>query len=89
MYKHRLTQLRYGRACVGAAGGPSLAKHRTWKMTMESERAFHLERAEQCRKMAAEAPDPAVRSLHEQLAQFHEAEAWRQLPEVAANEVKV
>ena len=55
-------------------------------MTMEGERAFHLERAEQCRKMAAEAPDPAVRRLHEQLAEFHEAEAQRQLVELAVNE---
>jgi hypothetical protein len=55
-------------------------------MTVESERAFHLERAQQCRKMAAEAADPAVRSLHEQLAQFHEAEAGRDLVELTANE---
>ena len=55
-------------------------------MTMESERAFHLERAEQCRKMAADAQDPAVRGLHEQLAEFHEAEAGRNLPELAVNE---
>ena len=52
----------------------------------DSERAFHLERAEQCRKMAADAADPAIRQLHEQLAQFHEAEAQRQLTETAANE---
>jgi hypothetical protein len=50
-------------------------------MSAESERAFHFERAEQCRKMAAEASDPAVRGLHEQLARFHEAEARRQLVE--------
>ena len=55
-------------------------------MTVESERAFHLERAQQCRKMAAEAADPAVRGLHEQLAQFHEAEAERHFPEFTANE---
>jgi hypothetical protein len=55
-------------------------------MSGESERAFHLERAQQCRSMAQEAADPAVKSLHEQLAQFHEAEARRQLPELAANE---
>ena len=55
-------------------------------MSVEQERAFHLERAEQCRKMAAEADDPAIRGLHEQLAQFHEAEARRQLTELAANE---
>ena len=51
-------------------------------MSAESERAFHLERAEQCRKMAEEAVDPAVRSLHEQLAEFHEAEAQRTLAEL-------
>lgn len=55
-------------------------------MSAEGERAFHLGRAKQCRKMAAEASDPAVRSLHEQLAQFHEAEARRHLPDLAANE---
>lgn len=43
----------------------------------DSDRAFHLERADQCRRMAAEASDPAIRHLHEQLAQFHEAEARR------------
>jgi len=47
-------------------------------MTIEDDRAFHLERAAQCRRMAAEADDPAVSSLHEQLAQFHEAEARRE-----------
>jgi hypothetical protein len=47
-------------------------------MTIEDDRAFHLERAAQCRRMAAEADDPAVRSLHEQLAQFHENEAHRE-----------
>ena len=46
-------------------------------MSIEDDRAFHLERAAQCRKMAEEAADPAVRGLHEQLAQFHEAEARR------------
>lgn len=55
-------------------------------MSVEQERAFHLERADQCRKMAAAASDPAIRHLHEQLAQFHEAEARRQLTELAANE---
>ena len=54
-------------------------------MSGDSERAFHLGRAEQCRKMAAEASDPAIRHLHEQLAQFHEAEAKRNLGELAAN----
>ena len=55
-------------------------------MSVEEERAFHLERAEQCRKMAAEASDPAIRNLHEQLAQFHEAEARRQMTDLAANQ---
>ena len=55
-------------------------------MSGDSERAFHLGRAEQCRKMAAEASDAAIRHLHEQLAQFHEAEARRHLNEVAADE---
>lgn len=55
-------------------------------MSVEQERAFHLERADQCRKMAAAASDPAIRHLHEQLAQFHEAEATRQITELAANE---
>jgi hypothetical protein len=47
-------------------------------MTIQDDRAFHLERAAQCRRMADEAADPAVRNLHEQLAQFHEAEAGRE-----------
>lgn len=55
-------------------------------MSAETERAFHLERAAQCRKMAAEAADAAVQKLHEQLAEFHEAEAKRHLTELAANE---
>ena len=55
-------------------------------MSVEQERAFHLERAEQCRKMAAEADDPAIRNLHEQLAHFHEVEAKRDPIELAANE---
>jgi len=55
-------------------------------MSAESDRAFHLERAEQCRKMAAAADDPAVRHLHEQLAQFHEAEARRSPQELATND---
>jgi len=59
---------------------------RIWTMSAEGERAFHLERAEQCRKMASDATDPSVRKLHEQLAEFHEAEAKRQLSELAANE---
>jgi hypothetical protein len=52
----------------------------------EQDRAFHLERAAQCRQMAAEAAEPAVRQLHEQLARFHETEAQRSLSDVAANE---
>jgi hypothetical protein len=52
-------------------------------MTISDDRAFHLERAAQCRRMADEASDPAVRSLHEQLAQFHEAEARREPSEFA------
>jgi len=47
-------------------------------MTLQDDRAFHLERAAQCRRMAEEAADPAVRNLHEQLAEFHEAEAGRE-----------
>lgn len=58
-------------------------------MTAENERAFHMERAQHCRKMAGEASDPAVRRLHEQLAEFHEAEAKRQLVELAANEDEI
>ena len=55
-------------------------------MSADNERAFHLERAAQCRQMAEDASDPSVRRLHEQLAEFHEAEAKRQLSELAANE---
>jgi hypothetical protein len=51
----------------------------------DSDRAFHLERAEQCRRMAADASDPSIRHLHEQLALFHEAEARRDASELAAN----
>jgi len=58
-------------------------------MSGDSERAFHLGRAAQCRKMAAEASDAAIRQLHEQLAQFHDAEAKRHLSELAANEDEV
>ena len=47
-------------------------------MTIKDDRAFHLERAAQCRRMAEEATDQAVRHLHEQLAEFHEAEAGRE-----------
>jgi hypothetical protein len=55
-------------------------------MNPEEDRTFHLERAAQCRQMAVEATDPAVRQLHEQLARFHEAEANRSLSDLAANE---
>jgi hypothetical protein len=58
-------------------------------MSAENERAFHLERAAQCRKMAEEASDLAVQRLHEQLAEFHEEEAKRQLVELAANEDEI
>jgi hypothetical protein len=47
-------------------------------MGADEDREFHLERATHCRKMAEDAADPAVRRLHEQLAEFHEAEAKRQ-----------
>jgi len=52
-------------------------------MSSDDDRKFHQERAEQCRRMAAEAVDPAIRHLHEQLAQFHEAEARRDPAELA------
>ena len=55
-------------------------------MSIDDDRAFHLERAVQCRKMAEEAGDPAVRGLHEQLAQFHEAEARREESSLAMDE---
>lgn len=57
-------------------------------MSAEGDRAFHIERAQQCRKMADAATDPAVQHLHEQLAQFHEAEAEasKRLPEIAGSE---
>ena len=55
-------------------------------MDADKERAFHLERATQCRQMADEASDPAVRRLHEQLAEFHETEAKRHLTELAVSE---
>jgi hypothetical protein len=58
-------------------------------MSAENERAFHLDRAVQCRKMADDASDPAVQRLHEQLAEFHEAEAKRHLTELAANEDQI
>ena len=46
-------------------------------MNAEDDRAFHLERAAQCRSMAVESTDATVRKLHEELAEFHEAEAKR------------
>ena len=55
-------------------------------MTADQDREFHMERASQCRQRAEEASDPAVRRLHEQLAEFHEAEAKRNLNELAINE---
>lgn len=55
-------------------------------MDADNDRSFHLERAEQCRRMAKEAADPAVRHLHEQLAEFHEAEARRSSTEMAVDE---
>jgi hypothetical protein len=58
-------------------------------MNAEDERAFHLERAAHCRKMSEDASDPAVKRLHDQLAEFHEAEANRQLTELAANEDEI
>ena len=58
-------------------------------MTSENDRAFHLERAAQCRKMAEESTDPAIRGLHEQLAQFHEAEARREQSPMAMNEDRI
>ena len=55
-------------------------------MSIDDDRAFHLDRAAQCRKLAEEASDPAVRGLHEQLAQFHDAEANREPSEFADSE---
>jgi hypothetical protein len=56
-------------------------------MSPESDRAFHLERAEQCRRMADECADPSVRRLHVELAEFHEAEAQRFRREMPEPEV--
>lgn len=52
-------------------------RDRAWGRHMEqdSDRAFHLERAKQCRSMAEASDDPVIRKLHEELAEFHEAEA--------------
>ncbi len=58
-------------------------------MSAEDDRAFHLERAEQCRRMAEQAEDPAVRNLHEQLASFHEAEARRTIIDLAAQQERL
>lgn len=55
-------------------------------MIAEDDRLFHLERAEQCRRMADESTDPAVCRLHVELAEFHEAEARRVMPEIPASE---
>jgi hypothetical protein len=55
-------------------------------MSIEDDRAFHLERAAQCRKMAEEASNQAVRGLHEQLAQFHESEARREQSHMAESD---
>ena len=58
-------------------------------MGAEEDRAFHLERAVQCRKMAEQADDPAVRNLHEQLASFHEAEAQRVIVDLPVQEERL
>ena len=58
-------------------------------MTADKEREFHMERAAQCRQMADEASDPSVRRLHEQLAEFHEAEANREVREFATHENEI
>ena len=55
-------------------------------MSAQNDRAFHLERAAQCRKMAQESSEESVRHLHEQLAQFHEAEAKKGIAASVANE---
>jgi len=55
-------------------------------MNPENDRAFHMERAEQCRRMASDSTDDAVRQLHEELAAFHEAEAKRLEISMPANE---
>jgi len=58
-------------------------------MTADKEREFHMERAAQCRQMADEACDPSVRRLHEQLAEFHEAEAKRETRELATDDNEI
>lgn len=55
-------------------------------MEPQSDRAFHLERAKQCRSMASESSDPVVRRLHEELAEFHDLEAERGELEVPMNQ---
>lgn len=55
-------------------------------MGAEEDRAFHLDRAEQCRRMAEDSTDPAVRKLHEELAEFHEAEARKISPVMSTAE---
>ena len=69
-----------------AGGGRGVAYRGDGTMNPESDRAFHLERAEQCRLMAAESSEPAVRQLHEELALFHENEARRLEMQQPANE---
>lgn len=54
-------------------------------MNPDEDRAFHQERATQCREMAEQASDPAVRQLHQQLAEFHEAEAKRSQSNMATD----
>jgi hypothetical protein len=68
------------------SGKAALAAEWGRAMTKEDDRLVHLERAAQCRRMADDAADPAVRSLHEQLAEFHEAEARRDLGQMAESD---
>ncbi len=58
-------------------------------MSPDDDRAFHLQRAAQCRAMAEQASDAVVRKLHEQLAEFHEAEAKREPIELTVEEDQV
>lgn len=51
-------------------------------MGNRNDRQFHLDRAEQCRRMGDESADPSVRRLHIELAEFHEAEARKISPEM-------
>ena len=74
-------------AVIGMPGAAADLPPSVGDVTMsEQDRAFHLERAAQCHQMAADAADPVVRQLHEQLARFHETEAKRSLDDMAANE---